>query len=937
MVASAFAHVSRDTLADYRHGMRLLLERLAGHAGATWQERWESAGLNDAGRTVMDLADATKTRSRLRAAAGLAFCLRLIQPSLAAMRATNPAQYVDKFVRTARDPLLEQFRDRVARHPIAADLRHRAMLHICRALTVYGVDLAGLTAGALVKYVEDHPGSGIAGAWPVLHEMGHLPTWLPRTLQDARIRGRLTVDELVDRLEVRNQEVRNLLVDYIRRRAVEVDYGTMENLVRNLVQNFWKIVEEVSPGQTDLRLSEETVQEWKQRLMVRQDGKPRQHIDGPFLGVRAFYLDLQTWSAAEPERWARWVAPSPIRDADLRWFHIRRRRLRERMADRTRERQPLLAILSQHVTDEWQRLRALLDAARPVPLGDQFVVDGVRWQRAANKRTLRRPELLATEPVQIINLDTGELVRVSHQENDAFWQWAVIETLRLAGLRREELVELTHLSIRQYQRPNGEVVALLVVSPSKSDRERVIPMSAELFHVIAQIVRRHRQEYGTVPVSVRYDQLERTWCEPLPYLLQRLQSGTPRALSVTGVREVVRKAARALIPSHPQFADIRFSPHDFRRLFATELVNNGLPIHIGAALLGHLNVQTTRGYVAVFEEDVVAHYQDFLERRRAQRPDGEYRKPTADEWADFQDHFDKRRVELGSCGRPYGTPCAHEHVPLTEMAPAFQQTPLRSAESDAGPLTGTRVLLAGDCAWPPSSAVISRSSSSRASGGMDGRAWFDVQGCRSVEGRQGRPRGGDRRSVPAVSSSGRSRPRGGCGQRVPAPHARGRRQSCIAAVLRVRTAGVVPVPARGRHRLACRRSSRGSGLRPVAEDQQEATAAAAARHACRRLGEPGDRQGNIRRELRGPNSEACPCRDSVVLRVPPGDARPAAGQPVPQEQERRGRPSQRPPQSDAAVPAPVAASDVPAQGTQAGAAEHPRSGVQRPVRGLVLQ
>jgi hypothetical protein len=41
---------------------------------------------------------------------------------------------------------------------------------------------------------------------------------------------------------------------------------------------------------------------------------------------------------------------------------------------------------------------------------------------------------------------------------------------------------------------------------------------------------------------------------------------------------------------------------------------------------------------------------------------GEYRQPTDDEWAEFQEHFDKRRVELGSCGRPYGTPCAHEHA-----------------------------------------------------------------------------------------------------------------------------------------------------------------------------------------------------------------------------------------------------------------------------------
>ncbi|MFD5468826.1 hypothetical protein ACFWIQ_39415, partial [Kitasatospora sp. NPDC127059] len=29
---------------------------------------------------------------------------------------------------------------------------------------------------------------------------------------------------------------------------------------------------------------------------------------------------------------------------------------------------------------------------------------------------------------------------------------------------------------------------------------------------------------------------------------------------------------------------------------------------------------------------------------------------------EFEEHFDKRRVELGSCGRPYGTPCAHEHA-----------------------------------------------------------------------------------------------------------------------------------------------------------------------------------------------------------------------------------------------------------------------------------
>ncbi|MGR7003165.1 hypothetical protein ACU686_42975 [Yinghuangia aomiensis] len=76
----------------------------------------------------------------------------------------------------------------------------------------------------------------------------------------------------------------------------------------------------------------------------------------------------------------------------------------------------------------------------------------------------------------------------------------------------------------------------------------------------------------------------------------------------------------------------------------------------GAALLGHLDIRTTRGYVAVFDEDVISHYQQFLASRRSERPQTEYRDPTTQEWSDFQDHFDKRRVELGSCGCPYGTP-----------------------------------------------------------------------------------------------------------------------------------------------------------------------------------------------------------------------------------------------------------------------------------------
>lgn len=51
------------------------------------------------------------------------------------------------------------------------------------------------------------------------------------------------------------------------------------------------------------------------------------------------------------------------------------------------------------------------------------------------------------------------------------------------------------------RRPNEEVVALLVVAPSKTDRERVIPMTAELSHVIATIIRRLTRNRRAVPLG----------------------------------------------------------------------------------------------------------------------------------------------------------------------------------------------------------------------------------------------------------------------------------------------------------------------------------------------------------------------------------------------------------------------------------------------------
>lgn len=44
------------------------------------------------------------------------------------------------------------------------------------------------------------------------------------------------------------------------------------------------------------------------------------------------------------------------------------------------------------------------------------------------------------------------------------------------------------------------------------------------------------------------------------------------------------------------------------------------------------------------------------------RPTEEYRDPTDTEWEEFHQHVQRRKVELGDCGRGYGAPCQHEHA-----------------------------------------------------------------------------------------------------------------------------------------------------------------------------------------------------------------------------------------------------------------------------------
>lgn len=218
------------------------------------------------------------------------------------------------------------------------------------------------------------------------------------------------------------------------------------------------------------------------------------------------------------------------------------------------------------------------------------------------------------------------------------------------------------------------MVPLLQISPSKTDRERVMPAPPDLVAVLARILRRVKTPEGQVPLLSRYDDHERIYGPPLPHLFQRVFQHRRQVISPGHVRKPLIGLALNAGIVDTDGTPLRFTPHDFRRIFATETVNGGLPIHIAAKLLGHLDLNTTQGYVAVYPQEVIHHYRRYVDQRRAGRPSEEYREPTDVEWQEFRDHFSLRKVALGTCERPYGTPCEHEHVclrcPMLRMDPA---------------------------------------------------------------------------------------------------------------------------------------------------------------------------------------------------------------------------------------------------------------------------
>ncbi len=667
---------------DKRRGIPLLLDWLAEHPGRTWQQRWLASGadaagddwarapaqwLRDQGRYSQSQLDLMTSSLLIAAGADL------VRPSLRwLLTGGRKRKLALNMIRSRDRDGFEKLRLLCDGDPaITPHALSQTLFRVAVMIAAKGGMLADITIGDVLETLDAElelrgQARGGSATFRMLRELGILGDGVP-TLREICSSGQRSVEELVDRYPIACRPIRGLLIDYLKERQPALDYVSLRGLTYQLVKCFWVDLERHQPGIDSLRLPRDVAGAWKQRQRSRSktitspDGAKTErtlerlsYLDN-LASVRAFYLDLAEWALEDPSRWAVWVAPCPISQDDLsRRKFVRRRKAR--MDARTRDRLPVLPILVR-AAERWRNdAHAVLIAARAATPGEPFTAAG---------RTLIRSVRPHADPGNLWAHDpaTGTQRLLNRDEDHAFWAWAIIETLRHTGVRAEELQELSHHSLVQYRLPGtGELVPLLQIAPSKTDTERLLVVSPELADVLSGIISRLRDTNGAVPLVRARDRHELIWQAPAPLLFQR-RSGTENHMisigTISTLLDEVLAHTGLLDPATGQ--PLHFMPHDFRRMFITDAVLNGLPPHIAQVIAGHRDINVTMGYKAVYPEEAIQGHLAFLARRRALRPSEEYRTPTDEEWLDFLGHFERRKVALGTCARAFGTPCIHEH------------------------------------------------------------------------------------------------------------------------------------------------------------------------------------------------------------------------------------------------------------------------------------
>ena len=90
-----------------------------------------------------------------------------------------------------------------------------------------------------------------------------------------------------------------------------------------------------------------------------------------------------------------------------------------------------------------------------------------------------------------------------------------------------------------------------------------------------------------------------------------------RPIPISGIRQLINDALARSGLTDATGKPLTFAPHDFRRIFTTDAIMNGMPPHIAQILLGHKDINTTMGYKSVYPEEAINGHRAFIARRRA--------------------------------------------------------------------------------------------------------------------------------------------------------------------------------------------------------------------------------------------------------------------------------------------------------------------------------
>ena len=649
----------RYAVVGARRGLTRMLDWLDSFPGETYQDRWLAADPDSRPRQwCPEIVAGSNRRVEARHSISALIMLGVIRPSYDWM-------FDNRQSRFWRDWTITHDKDGWDRYFAVADREQHSERrkwwgaeHLIRICVVGGLQLSEVRGADVLAYrrylqATNRMGSDLLSMWHYARLSGLLPGE-PDDLGALTKATQLTPAELVDRYRVVSPKIRNLLVDYVSEMATTQDYGSLETASANLIRLFWKQIEHANPGIDTIRLTPAQASAWKTWLRTKPDGQPRRYADNILGGVRSFYLDIAAWAHEDPARWAEWAVPCPVSIRDVRGSHKRRAVLTHRMQARTRTLAPHLPTLAAQAKQRHHDAVRLRDLVQQTPVGQPFTFNGQTYLREPTTQKAASTSYV-TQPGQAKRIDTD------YQVVTTFMTWSMVEVLRHTGVRIEELLEITHLSIRQYRKPDGSILPLLQIAPSKTDEERILPCSPELTAALARLVNFVSID-NQVPLCVRRDVHERTYSSALPHLFQVREAGRSRTISTGTVRNWLLELADDIGLRDVDGSQISFTPHDFRRLFITDVVNSGFPIHLAAKLVGHKTIETTRGYTATYQTDIFEAYEQFIATRRQLRPSEEYREPTQQEWDEFVEHFGQRKIALGSCHRPYGASCVHEHA-----------------------------------------------------------------------------------------------------------------------------------------------------------------------------------------------------------------------------------------------------------------------------------